>query len=148
MFHQLTQCSWNDNLLILYFQWFCRLNYWHVFLSFPGKFGAGIQSYFSFLRFLVLLNFIIFILMFSVVTLPSIISKYGLFNSSFAKIPPKSCFEVGRLCSSLACLWKEGLSVTFFYHKGVTKLSKKMILLWFKVSSLLDLGKVQVFWNE
>ncbi|XP_010568458.1 PREDICTED: transmembrane channel-like protein 7 isoform X1 [Haliaeetus leucocephalus] len=62
----------------------------HDIHSIEGKFGAGIQSYFSFLRFLVLLNFIIFILMFSVVTLPSIISKYGLFNSSFAKIPPKN----------------------------------------------------------
>ncbi|NXP72111.1 TMC7 protein, partial [Ramphastos sulfuratus] len=55
--------------------------------SIEGKFGTGIQSYFSFLRFLVLLNFIIFILMFSFVTLPSIISKHGIFNSSFAKIP-------------------------------------------------------------
>jgi len=61
-----------------------------VFLLFPGKFGTGIQSYFSFLRFLVLLNFIIFILMFSFVTLPSIISTYGIFNSTFAKIPPKN----------------------------------------------------------
>ncbi|KAF1623108.1 Transmembrane channel-like protein 7, partial [Eudyptes chrysolophus] len=58
--------------------------------SIEGKFGTGIQSYFSFLRFLVLLNFIIFILMFSFVTLPSIISEYGIFNSSFAKISPKN----------------------------------------------------------
>ncbi|NWU55352.1 TMC7 protein, partial [Dromas ardeola] len=62
----------------------------HDIHSIEGKFGTGIQSYFSFLRFLVLLNFIIFILMFSFVTLPSIISKYGMFNSSFAKIPPKN----------------------------------------------------------
>ncbi|NXN56147.1 TMC7 protein, partial [Rynchops niger] len=62
----------------------------HDIHSIEGKFGTGIQSYFSFLRFLVLLNFIIFILMFSLVTLPSIISKYGMFNSSFAKIPPKN----------------------------------------------------------
>ncbi|NXH21244.1 TMC7 protein, partial [Bucco capensis] len=62
----------------------------HDIHSIEGKFGTGIQSYFSFLRFLVLLNFIIFILMFSFVTLPSIISKYGIFNSSFAKIPPKN----------------------------------------------------------
>ncbi|NXW45832.1 TMC7 protein, partial [Nyctiprogne leucopyga] len=62
----------------------------HDIHSIEGKFGTGIQSYFSFLRFLVLLNFIIFIVMFSFVTLPSIISKYGIFNSSFAKIPPKN----------------------------------------------------------
>ncbi|NXS59830.1 TMC7 protein, partial [Brachypteracias leptosomus] len=62
----------------------------HDIHSIEGKFGTGIQSYFSFLRFLVLLNFIIFILMFSFVTVPSIISKYGIFNSSFAKIPLKN----------------------------------------------------------
>ncbi|KFV47520.1 Transmembrane channel-like 7, partial [Tyto alba] len=62
----------------------------HDIHSIEGKFGTGIQSYFSFLRFLVLLNFLIFILMFSFVTLPSIISKYGMFNSSFAKIPPQN----------------------------------------------------------
>ncbi|KFP56110.1 Transmembrane channel-like 7, partial [Cariama cristata] len=62
----------------------------HDIHSIEGKFGTGIQSYFSFLRFLVMLNFIIFILMFSFVTFPSIISKYGIFNSSYAKIPPKN----------------------------------------------------------
>ncbi|NWX50163.1 TMC7 protein, partial [Steatornis caripensis] len=62
----------------------------HDIHSIEGKFGTGIQSYFSFLRFVVLLNFTIFILMFSFVTVPSIISKYGIFNSSFAKIPPKN----------------------------------------------------------
>ncbi|NWS69785.1 TMC7 protein, partial [Crotophaga sulcirostris] len=62
----------------------------HDIHSIEGKFGTGIRSYFSFLRFLVLLNFIIFILMFSFVTLPSIISTYGVFNSSFTKILPKN----------------------------------------------------------
>ncbi|NXF29115.1 TMC7 protein, partial [Nyctibius bracteatus] len=62
----------------------------HDIHSIEGKFGTGIQSYFSFLRFLVLLNFIIFILMFSFVTLPTIVSKYGIFNSSLAKIPPEN----------------------------------------------------------
>lgn len=61
-----------------------------MLLLFPGKFGTGIQSYFSFLRFLVLLNFLIFILMFGFVTFPTVISKYGIFNSSFAKISPKN----------------------------------------------------------
>uniref|UniRef100_A0A4W3IQM1 Transmembrane channel-like protein n=1 Tax=Callorhinchus milii TaxID=7868 RepID=A0A4W3IQM1_CALMI len=40
-----------------------------------GKFGTGIQSYFSFLRFLVLLNFVIFLLMFCFVTLPMFFIK-------------------------------------------------------------------------
>ncbi|EMP31530.1 Transmembrane channel-like protein 7 [Chelonia mydas] len=55
--------------------------------SIEGKFGTGIKSYFSFLRFLVLLNFIIFVLMFSFITLPSTISKYGILNSSYVKVP-------------------------------------------------------------
>ncbi|NWV23665.1 TMC7 protein, partial [Origma solitaria] len=58
--------------------------------SIEEKFGTGIQSYFSFLRFLVLLNFIIFILMFSFITLPTIISKYGIFNSTIVNISPKN----------------------------------------------------------
>ncbi|NWW73663.1 TMC7 protein, partial [Climacteris rufus] len=62
----------------------------HDIHSIEGKFGTGIQSYFSFLRFLVLLNFIIFILMFSFVTLPTIISKYGILNNTIANISPKN----------------------------------------------------------
>ncbi|NWR32385.1 TMC7 protein, partial [Tachuris rubrigastra] len=58
--------------------------------SIEGTFGTGIQSYFSFLRFLVLLNFIIFILMFSFVTLPTIIYDYGIFNSTVANVSPKN----------------------------------------------------------
>ncbi|NWI92669.1 TMC7 protein, partial [Pitta sordida] len=62
----------------------------HDIHSIEERFGTGIQSYFSFLRFLVLLNFIIFILMFGFVTLPTIISTYGIFNSTVAKIPPQN----------------------------------------------------------
>uniref|UniRef100_A0A669QM78 Transmembrane channel-like protein n=1 Tax=Phasianus colchicus TaxID=9054 RepID=A0A669QM78_PHACC len=58
----------------------------HDIHSIEGKFGTGIQSYFCFLRFLVVLNFLMFILMFSFVTLPTVISNYGIFNSSSAKI--------------------------------------------------------------
>nr|XP_048721809.1 transmembrane channel-like protein 7 isoform X3 [Caretta caretta] len=58
--------------------------------SIEGKFGTGIKSYFSFLRFLVMLNFIIFVLMFSFITLPSTISKYGVLNSSYVKVPSES----------------------------------------------------------
>ncbi|NWV47035.1 TMC7 protein, partial [Daphoenositta chrysoptera] len=69
----------------------------HDIHSIQGKFGTGIQSYFSFLRFLVLLNFIIFILMFSFVTLPTIISKYGIFNSTIAYISPKDIEDSCRI---------------------------------------------------
>ncbi|NXP17178.1 TMC7 protein, partial [Scytalopus superciliaris] len=62
----------------------------HHIHKIEGRFGTGIQSYFSFLRFLVLLNFIIFILMFSFVTLPIIISSYGIFNSTIAKVSSKN----------------------------------------------------------
>ncbi|XP_053327548.1 transmembrane channel-like protein 7 isoform X2 [Spea bombifrons] len=46
------------------------------------KFGTGIGSYFSFLRFLVLLNLVIFLLVFCFTTLPVAISKQGVLNSS------------------------------------------------------------------
>ncbi|NWU84477.1 TMC7 protein, partial [Onychorhynchus coronatus] len=62
----------------------------HEIHSIEGTFGTGIQSYFSFLRFLVLLNFVIFILMFSFITLPTIISDYGLFNSTVDNISLKN----------------------------------------------------------
>ncbi|XP_026715038.1 transmembrane channel-like protein 7 [Athene cunicularia] len=62
----------------------------HDMHSIEEKFGTGIQSYFLFLRFLVRLNFVIFILMFGFVTLPSILSKYGIVSNNFAKIPLKN----------------------------------------------------------
>ncbi|NXU49485.1 TMC7 protein, partial [Turnix velox] len=88
----------------------------HDIHSIEGKFGTGIQSYFSFLRFLVLLNFIMFILMFSFVTLPSIISKYGVFNSSFAKIPPKN---VEAHCTVYEPGDNKGLTYFYTYFKDL-----------------------------
>lgn len=46
-------------------------------------FGTGIQSYFSFLRFLVMLNLIIFLLMFSFVMLPIIVAPHAMGNISY-----------------------------------------------------------------
>uniref|UniRef100_A0A8C2FCJ0 Transmembrane channel-like protein n=1 Tax=Cyprinus carpio TaxID=7962 RepID=A0A8C2FCJ0_CYPCA len=47
-------------------------------------FGTGILSYFSFLRFLVLLNFIMFLLMFVFVMLPMIITSHSAHNVTYS----------------------------------------------------------------
>ncbi|NXS69461.1 TMC7 protein, partial [Pandion haliaetus] len=88
----------------------------HDIQSMEGKYGTGVQSYFSFLRFLVLLNFVIFILMFSFVTLPSIISTYGMFNSSFAKIPPKN---IELHCTVYKPSGNEGIIYFYTYVKDL-----------------------------
>uniref|UniRef100_A0A8C1LAP9 Transmembrane channel-like protein n=1 Tax=Cyprinus carpio TaxID=7962 RepID=A0A8C1LAP9_CYPCA len=49
-----------------------------------GMFGTGILSYFSFLRFLVLLNFIMFLLMFVFVMLPMIITSHSAHNVTYS----------------------------------------------------------------
>ncbi|CAM9310706.1 unnamed protein product [Lampetra fluviatilis] len=47
-----------------------------------GKFGTGIQAYFSFLRFLVVLNAVIFLLMLCFVTVPAIVGQHVAHPSS------------------------------------------------------------------
>ncbi|NXU02451.1 TMC7 protein, partial [Buphagus erythrorhynchus] len=88
----------------------------HDLHSIEGKFGTGIQSYFSFLRFLVLLNFIIFILMFSFVTLPTIISKYGIFNSTIAYISPNNIEDI---CTIYEPSGNKGLVYFYTYLKDL-----------------------------
>lgn len=64
-----------------------------------------------------------FILMFSFVTFPSIISKYGIFNSTFAKIPPQNTGKY-LLCVLLLFV-RFPLSVSF----SSTSQKKEMLLL-------------------
>ncbi|MGH0131954.1 UNVERIFIED_CONTAM: hypothetical protein FKN15_008614 [Acipenser sinensis] len=58
---------------------------WH------SKFGTGILSYFSFLRFLVLLNFVMFVLIFGFITLPVVISSYGFGNGTSSYTDVSDC---------------------------------------------------------
>lgn len=51
--------------------------------SLLGMFGTGIQSYFSFLRFLVMLNLIIFLLMFVFVMFPIIVAPHASGNITY-----------------------------------------------------------------
>ncbi|NXD30286.1 TMC7 protein, partial [Spelaeornis formosus] len=88
----------------------------HDIHSIEGKFGTGIQSYFSFLRFLVLLNFIIFILMFSFVTLPTIISKYEILNSTVAYISQKNTEDI---CTIYEPSGNKGLVFFYTYLKDL-----------------------------
>ncbi|XP_067296533.1 transmembrane channel-like protein 7 [Pseudorasbora parva] len=58
-----------------------------------GMFGTGILSYFSFLRFLVLLNFIMFLLMFVFVMLPVIMTSQFSHNFTHSSTNVSECSE-------------------------------------------------------
>ncbi|TRZ21193.1 hypothetical protein HGM15179_005954 [Zosterops borbonicus] len=88
----------------------------HDIHNIEGKYGTGIQSYFSFLRFMVLLNFINFILVFSFVTLPTIISKYGVFNSTIAYTSPKN---IDNICTIYEPNDNKGVVYFYTYLKDL-----------------------------
>ncbi|CAL8358760.1 unnamed protein product [Boreogadus saida] len=77
-----------------------------------GMFGTGILSYFSFLRFLVLLNLVIFLLMFSFVMLPIIIAPHAGGNVTFNQAD-------GSVCSVYPTSARRGLVI---FHEHITDL--------------------------
>ncbi|KAM4751320.1 transmembrane channel-like protein 7 [Anableps anableps] len=77
-----------------------------------GMFGTGILSYFSFLRFLVALNLIIFLLMFSFVMFPIIIVPYASGNITYNQ-------RNGNVCSVYPKTIRKGL---VSYHEHITDL--------------------------
>ncbi|KAJ3615166.1 hypothetical protein NHX12_018734 [Muraenolepis orangiensis] len=77
-----------------------------------GMFGTGILSYFSFLRFLVLLNLVIFLLMFSFVMLPIIIAPHVQGNITYNQTD-------GSRCSLYPNSARRGLVI---FHEHITDL--------------------------
>ncbi|XP_042294065.1 transmembrane channel-like protein 7 isoform X2 [Sceloporus undulatus] len=90
----------------------------HDIRSIEGKFGTGIQSYFSFLRFLVVLNLVIFLLVFSFITLPSIIFQHGVVNGSHVKV---SLRQTEAHCTVYETTGTKGL--IYFYNYIIDLLS-------------------------
>ncbi|XP_034095087.1 transmembrane channel-like protein 7 [Gymnodraco acuticeps] len=94
-------------------QWLGSLKLWrgdiHVI---EGMFGTGILSYFSFLRFLVMLNLIIFVLMFSFVMLPIIIAPSVSGNITYN-------LNLGSECSAYPSSTRRGLVI---FHQHITDL--------------------------
>lgn len=94
-------------------EWMSSLQLWRGDIhAIEGMFGTGILSYFSFLRFLVLLNFIIFLLMFSFVMLPIIIIPHTSANTTYNQFD-------GSVCSKYPSSSRRGLVI---FHEHITDL--------------------------
>ncbi|XP_054634911.1 transmembrane channel-like protein 7 [Dunckerocampus dactyliophorus] len=93
--------------------WMTSLQLWRSDIHLiEGMFGTGILSYFSFLRFLVMLNLIIFTLMFSFVLLPIIISPHASGNITYN-------LDDGGVCSVYPSSARRGLVI---FHEHITDL--------------------------
>ncbi|CAB1453576.1 unnamed protein product [Pleuronectes platessa] len=93
--------------------WLSSLQLWRGDIHMiEGMFGTGILSYFSFLRFLVMLNLIIFLLMFGFVMLPIIIASHSSGNTTYNQ-------NDGSVCSVYPSSARRGLVI---YHEHITDL--------------------------
>uniref|UniRef100_A0A8C5HF98 Transmembrane channel-like protein n=1 Tax=Gouania willdenowi TaxID=441366 RepID=A0A8C5HF98_GOUWI len=94
-------------------EWLSSLKLWRADIhQIEGMFGTGILSYFSFLRFLVMLNLIIFLLMFSFVMLPIIIAPSASGNITFE-------IDYESNCSKYPSSARRGLVI---FHEHITDL--------------------------
>lgn len=94
-------------------EWLSSLKLWRGDIHLiEGMFGTGILSYFSFLRFLVMLNLIIFVLMFSFVMLPIIIGPTTSGNITYN-------LNDGSVCRSYPSSARRGLVI---FHEHITDL--------------------------
>ncbi|XP_044044992.1 transmembrane channel-like protein 7 [Siniperca chuatsi] len=94
-------------------EWLSSLQLWRGDIHLiEGMFGTGILSYFSFLRFLVMLNLIIFLLMFTFVMLPIIIAPHASGNTTYNK-------NDGSACSVYPSSARRGLVI---FHEHITDL--------------------------
>nr|XP_020498466.1 LOW QUALITY PROTEIN: nodal modulator 1-like [Labrus bergylta] len=94
-------------------EWLNSLKLWRGDIHLiEGMFGTGILSYFSFLRFLVMLNLVIFLLMFSFVMLPIIIAPSASGNITYN-------IHDGSECSVYPSSARRGLVI---FHEHITDL--------------------------
>ncbi|KAM7393772.1 hypothetical protein PAMP_020621 [Pampus punctatissimus] len=94
-------------------EWLSSLQLWRGDIHLiEGMFGTGILSYFSFLRFLVMLNLIIFIIMFGLVMFPIIIAPHAAGNITYNQ-------NDGSVCSNYPSSARRGLVI---FHEHITDL--------------------------
>lgn len=94
-------------------EWLSSLQLWRGDIhQIEGMFGTGILSYFSFLRFLVMLNLIIFLFVFGFVMLPIIIAPSASGNITYNR-------NDGSVCSLYPSSARQGLVI---FHEHITDL--------------------------